>query len=197
VCLDKLQDSVYILTRGTFHGTIEEWCAMEECKLANSRPVLYRWRAPGERKGAPWVYLFVGALCILWWTLPAPRGKSLPVSTAITTPAASLFSWDDITPSKSLEYHDCGDGFQCTRLEVPMDYNRGDTTRGRKFALAVVRIPAKVPIDDPRYGGAMLINPGKINITFREERMANMIRWPRWSWNTASILIRSQPADNR
>lgn len=39
-----------------------------------------------------------------------------------------------------------------------MDYNQTD---GRKFVLAVVRIPARVPVGDPRYGGAVLINPGK------------------------------------
>lgn len=55
-----------------------------------------------------------------------------------------------------------------------MDYNRTDTTRGRTFALAVVRIPAQVPIDDPRYGGAMLINPGEIDITYSGKWVANM-----------------------
>ncbi|KAJ6131342.1 Peptidase S33 tripeptidyl aminopeptidase-like C-terminal [Penicillium sp. IBT 18751x] len=71
----------------------------------------------------------------------------------------SSFSWESTPPSESLEYHDCGDGFQCARLEVPMDYNRSDLNN-RKFTLAVVRIPAKVPVGDPRYGGAVLINPG-------------------------------------
>ena len=34
-----------------------------------------------------------------------------------------------------------------------MDYNRED-------AIALARLPAKVPVTDPRYGGAVLINPG-------------------------------------
>jgi hypothetical protein len=136
---------------------------MEDGKTSSSGPLLRRWRGPREKKGASWVYLLIGTLCVLWWTLSAPRGDSVPVSAPITTPAVKPFSWEDITPSKSLEYRDCGDGFQCTRLEVPMDYNRTDTTQGRTFALALVRIPAKVPIDDHRYGGAMLINPGKIH----------------------------------
>lgn len=41
-----------------------------------------------------------------------------------------------------------------------MDYNR-TKANDRTFALAMVRIPAKVPVSDPRYGGAVLINPGE------------------------------------
>lgn len=44
-------------------------------------------------------------------------------------------------------------------MEVPMDYNRGDG-QGCRVAVALTRLPAKVPVTDPRYGGAVLINPG-------------------------------------
>jgi hypothetical protein len=170
---------------------------MENCKTSGSRPFVRSWRVPREKKGASLVYLLVGTLCLLWWTLPAPRGDSFPASTSTITPAAKPFSWEDIKPSKSLEYHDCGDGFQCTRLEVPMDYNQTDTTRGRTFALAIVRIPAQVPIDDLRYGGAMLINPGKSDSIYLGQQVTNVIRWPRRSRNSTSILIRSEFTDYR
>ena len=74
--------------------------------------------------------------------------------------ATASFSWDKLEPSRSLEYSDCGGDFQCARLAVPMDYNK-TSEHDRNFVLAVVRIPAKVPVDDPRYGGAVLINPGE------------------------------------
>ncbi|QQK39502.1 Proteinase, putative [Penicillium digitatum] len=86
------------------------------------------------------------------WPIPLSSWK-------VDDPLDIPVTWAEIVPSQSLEYHNCGDEFQCARLEVPMDYQRTDG-KGRSFALAVVRLPAKVPVTDPRYGGAVLINPG-------------------------------------
>ncbi|KAK5213541.1 hypothetical protein LTR41_001120 [Exophiala xenobiotica] len=73
--------------------------------------------------------------------------------------AQSPFRWGNIEPSKELQYHDCYDGLQCARLDVPMDYHAPEDSPDR-VALAIIRLPAKVPVSDPRYGGAILINPG-------------------------------------
>ncbi|KAL5342130.1 TAP-like protein-domain-containing protein [Aspergillus crustosus] len=40
-----------------------------------------------------------------------------------------------------------------------MDYHRTDG-QGSRMAIAVARLPAKVPVTDPRYGGAVVLNPG-------------------------------------
>ncbi|KAL8942519.1 MAG: hypothetical protein Q9216_001620 [Gyalolechia sp. 2 TL-2023] len=68
--------------------------------------------------------------------------------------------WSQITPSKELDYHDCFDGFRCVRLDVPMDWNHTNLNDGPRVQLAVVRLPAKVPVTDPRYGGLLWLQSG-------------------------------------
>ncbi|KAF9884741.1 hypothetical protein FE257_001303 [Aspergillus nanangensis] len=89
----------------------------------------------------------------LWWCMTAS-----PAVNGVQREDGG-FHWAKVTPSPSLQYHECFDGFQCARLSVPMDYHRTDG-RGRQVAIALTRLPAKVPVTDPRYGGAILINPG-------------------------------------
>ncbi|QYS96477.1 hypothetical protein H0G86_003718 [Trichoderma simmonsii] len=68
------------------------------------------------------------------------------------------FEWDDIKPSDELEYHDCYGEFKCARLEVPLDWlNETDT---RVATIAMIKLPAVVPDDDPTFGGTIFTNPG-------------------------------------
>ncbi|KAL3448127.1 TAP-like protein-domain-containing protein [Aspergillus insuetus] len=103
--------------------------------------------------------LALTALVLLSWWFGPPR---FPTQEAHSHPVVDLadpFSWDQVTPSRSLEYHECFDSFLCARLDVPMDWHRQDD-HGTRMAIAITRLPAKVPVTDPRYGGAILINPG-------------------------------------
>lgn len=68
------------------------------------------------------------------------------------------FDWDSITPSPNLVYHDCYPGYQCARLEVPLDWL--NASNPHTAAIALVKRPASVPPTDPTYGGPILINPG-------------------------------------
>jgi hypothetical protein len=72
-----------------------------------------------------------------------------------------------VKPSKSLEFIDCPDGLECARLDVPLDWTLKDQNKGKRAAIAVARFPAKVTVTDPRYGGAVLINPGENQTTVR------------------------------
>ncbi|KAH3537414.1 hypothetical protein KXV64_008333 [Aspergillus fumigatus] len=118
-----------------------------------SSPIPVGW----QNKARPITLALMGLAAFLWLILPDAVPRSTAKGENNARPPA--FSWDQITPSNSLEYHDCFDGFQCARLEVPMDYHR-ENGRGRQMAIAIVRLPAKVPVTDSRYGGAVLINPG-------------------------------------
>ncbi|KAI1881700.1 hypothetical protein JX265_000526 [Neoarthrinium moseri] len=68
------------------------------------------------------------------------------------------FDWDSITPSRKLEYHPCYEELQCARLVVPLDWL--DDTNPHTVAVAIAKLPAKVPDDDPAFGGTIFTNPG-------------------------------------
>ena len=73
-----------------------------------------------------------------------------------------------IKPSRELVYTPCFDGFNCTRLEVPMDWNSTDPD-GHRVNLAIAKLPAKVPVTDPRYGGLLWLQtggPGSSGVNF-------------------------------
>ncbi|KAL4784990.1 TAP-like protein-domain-containing protein [Aspergillus varians] len=117
------------------------------------------WRGePSHRYAVSPVVLALTVLAGIWWLLPISLDREIKPIPPAKLPA-SLFSWSQITPSQALDYHECFGGFQCARLDVPMDYHRLDG-QGTRMAIAVTRLPAKVPVTDPRYGGAIVINPG-------------------------------------
>ncbi|KAL0568268.1 hypothetical protein V5O48_013728, partial [Marasmius crinis-equi] len=76
-------------------------------------------------------------------------------------PAWNESSWGSLEPSKDLNWVPCypDEGrFECTRLQVPLDYSNPDD--GRTAAIALVRVAANVSSDSPDYRGPVLFNPG-------------------------------------
>jgi pimeloyl-ACP methyl ester carboxylesterase len=68
------------------------------------------------------------------------------------------FDWSNVVPSEQLQYHACHEGLQCARLLVPLDYH--DANEASSVALAIIRRPARVPLNSPYHGGAIITNPG-------------------------------------
>jgi pimeloyl-ACP methyl ester carboxylesterase len=58
------------------------------------------------------------------------------------------------TRPPTLEWAECGDGFQCAEASVPLDYDR---PQGKKITLALIRLPAT---DPGRRIGSLFPNPG-------------------------------------
>ncbi|KAK2056536.1 hypothetical protein LY76DRAFT_576156 [Colletotrichum caudatum] len=74
------------------------------------------------------------------------------------SPDLNDFNWTTIAPSTRLEYHQCYEEFQCARLTVPLDWT--DERNEYTVALAIIKLPAKVPDHDPAFGGTIFTNPG-------------------------------------
>ncbi|KAI8232817.1 putative hydrolase [Colletotrichum sp. SAR 10_86] len=96
---------------------------------------------------------------ILYFSFPSfislgDRPPSLP-SSPLADPE---FDWLQIVPQEQFIYHPCFGGYQCARLSVPINWN--DTANPARAAIAVIKVPAKVPVTDPSYGGAIVLNPG-------------------------------------
>jgi hypothetical protein len=63
---------------------------------------------------------------------------------------------EQIYPSEKLHWIDCYDGFKCARLQVPLDYSK---PHEEKAAIALLKVPSKYEMDDPRWRGPILYNP--------------------------------------
>ena len=119
----------------------------------------FQWNKPRQtsyKRDTLLVFVAAFVTIFLQWSWPS-TSQNIP---AVTPEPETPFEFHNIEPSKTLEYVDCYDGLQCARLEVPLDWNATDIDKGDKMALAIIKIPAKVPVTDPRYGGVILLNPG-------------------------------------
>jgi pimeloyl-ACP methyl ester carboxylesterase len=77
----------------------------------------------------------------------ATTSSGAPPTSSAPATAGPLAGFYD----QRLDWQDCRGGFECARLEVPLDYA---APSGETIEVAVVRLPA----DDPR--GSLLLNPG-------------------------------------
>jgi len=79
----------------------------------------------------------------------------LVAACTVTTPIATHSPTTTNTPSPAkLAWTDCGGGFQCGTLQVPLDYSQPG---GHKISLALLRKPA---LDQSQRIGSLLMNPG-------------------------------------
>jgi hypothetical protein len=66
-----------------------------------------------------------------------------------------------VSATETLVYHDCFDGFQCAKLQVPLDWTADEGADNRTAQIAIIKVAASVPVTDARYGGAVVLNPGQ------------------------------------
>ncbi|KAK5114140.1 hypothetical protein LTR62_002710 [Meristemomyces frigidus] len=86
--------------------------------------------------------------------------NQVPLAPSPPTVTGGGFRWDDITPEKHFAWHACFDDFKCARLQVPMDWQGNSSEANKTVEIAVIKIEATVPVTDPTYGGAVVLNPG-------------------------------------
>lgn len=89
-------------------------------------------------------------------SVPAASVHNGTAATAASTPADTSGVPDQLTSyyKQIVHWSDCGGGFQCTSIKVPLDYDKPD---GSVISLAVVRKPAT---DQAHRIGSLLLNPG-------------------------------------
>jgi pimeloyl-ACP methyl ester carboxylesterase len=93
------------------------------------------------------VWALGGSACSLNPIFPLLKPKASPRPSAGTGSLAHYYG-------QRLTWRDCGGGFQCTTLQVPLDY---DHPAADAIGIAVARRPAS---DAARRLGSLLVNPG-------------------------------------
>src|SRR5262249_54876546 len=79
----------------------------------------------------------------------AAKIKPQPSTTTTTTTWPPLPAFD-----RTLAWGDCGDGFQCATLSVPVDWSK---PQGEQLGLALIRVPAASP---EQRRGSLVVNYG-------------------------------------
>lgn len=134
-------------------------------------PQVYSAKIHGRTQSRRWPFVVLSPLCLAVWYFISYNYPSSPPGFLATwldspedchQPATKEFRWVDIAPSRSLEYTTCFGSYQCARLSVPLNWNTSveEQDQGPRAAIAVIKLPAKVPVTDPRYGGPVVLNPG-------------------------------------
>jgi pimeloyl-ACP methyl ester carboxylesterase len=96
---------------------------------------------------------------------------ALTVAACAPGPAAPPVAPPPAPPTPALDWTDCGDGFQCTTIEVPKDWNAPDD---EKITLAMTKMPAT-----GTRTGAVFVNwggpgdPGNASIRTRGQAIAD------------------------
>ncbi|KAF7376976.1 AB hydrolase-1 domain-containing protein [Mycena sanguinolenta] len=72
-----------------------------------------------------------------------------------STLAQSDFDWQTLTADTKLNWTSCYSSFQCSLLQVPLDYS---APQSESASIAIVRLPSTAP--ESEYLGPILFNPG-------------------------------------
>ncbi|KAK2760779.1 hypothetical protein FQN54_002016 [Arachnomyces sp. PD_36] len=115
-----------------------------------------RWRVSHLKPMAVVALMFAGICCA---KNPPPVWQPYGISQSSSgISEESDFNWSQLESKEELEFTDCHGEFECALLDVPLDWN--STESSRKISIALSRLPARVSVTDPRYGGAIIVNPG-------------------------------------
>jgi hypothetical protein len=107
----------------------------------------------------------------------------LPLSSSFRESYSGRFEWDKVAAHsasrsidrgrlltitqlpahKHLVWSRCYDDHLCARLQVLMDWQGGSSESNKTVELALVKVEATVPVIDPTYGGAVVLNPGMVS----------------------------------
>ncbi|KAF4470926.1 alpha beta hydrolase fold family [Fusarium albosuccineum] len=120
---------------------------------AETRPLLRE--RPRGRQLRPW-FTSIGLVTTIFLISFLHQHHEPHLGRAHHKPKTGPWNWNDIQPSKDLNWESCYDKqFECARLDVPMDWN--DPSDDKRVVLGVIKFAAKSK-DKPV--SPLFINPG-------------------------------------